>query len=404
MKFVYKIKNKVGEMIEGVAEATDKYALALQMKREGKTVISIKEAEEKRRLTMEFLNEFLARIKLQDKISFVKNLSAMVGAGLPLSRALGILERQTGNIKFKKVIRALSGEITKGNSLSQAMANFPHVFSSLFVAMVHAGEESGSLTQSLTIIGRQLEKNYALRKKVKGAMIYPAIVISAMVIIAALMLVYVVPTLAETFADLGAELPASTRFLIFASGALVENFLLFIALFVFLAGFVAYVRETEKARRFLDFLVLHTPVISKIVKEYNTAQTARTLSSLLSSDVDMVESLSITHNVLQNSYYKDVLEIAGARVQKGSPLSETFKGSEDIYPILMGEMVEVGEETGKLSDMLMNIAEFYESEVDAATKDLSTIIEPILMVVIGAGVGFFAISMISPMYEVMNNI
>jgi len=355
-------------------------------------------------VNIDFINKFLSKIKLQDKINFTKNLSTMVAAGLSLSRALDILQRQTNNLKFKDVTEALSGEINKGGSLSSGMEKIPKVFSSLFVYMVRAGEESGSLAESLKIVGLQLEKSYFLRKKIKGAMMYPSIVLFAMVIIGSLMLVYVVPTLAETFEDLGAELPATTQIIISSSNALTDHFVLILITLSFLVGVFLYTHKTPIGKRFTDSLLLHLPIISKFIKESNAAITARTLSSLLSSGVDMVEAISITKDVLQNSYYKEALETAEKEVQKGLPLSKIFKENENIYPIFVGEMVEVGEETGKLSSMLTEVAIFYESEVDAATKDLSTIIEPILMVVIGVGVGFFAISMISPMYEVMGSI
>lgn len=402
--FEYKIKEASGEISEGVMEANDRYALAEQLKKEGKNVLSIEEAAEGFSINMEFVNKLLSRIKLQDKINFTRNLSAMIKAGLALSRALGILERQTQNVKFKAIIGDLSAEISKGNSLSVGLGKFPKVFSSLFVSMVRAGEESGNLSDTLSVIGLQLEKSYTLRKKIKGAMIYPAIVISAMVIIGVLMLIYVVPTLVATFQELGGEMPASTRFIIFLSTVLSDHLFLFIIATAGVIASLVFARRTERGKRVIDAVILRLPVIAKIAKESNAARTTRTLSSLLSSGVDLVEALSITRDVMQNSYYKTVLEQAGVDVQKGKPLSSVFKGAENIYPILVGEMIEVGEETGKLSEMLLQVALFYEGEVDAATKDLSTIIEPLLMVLIGAGVGFFAVSMISPMYEVMNNI
>jgi len=404
-RFNYKIKEQSGEITEAFAEAEDKYALVEKLKGEGKTVVSVKETKASTKyFNIEFLNELLARVKLQDKINFSGNLAAMIGAGLSISRALAILERQTSNIKFKKVIRALSADINQGGSLSNGLSKFPKIFSPLFVSMVSAGEESGGLSDSLKIISGQLEKSYILRKKIRGAMIYPAIVLVAMIIIGVLMLIYVVPTLTATFEELNAELPTTTKAVVFISNALSESIFLIIVLLAAFMGAFFRIKKTKVGKSSIDFLLLHTPVISKIVKESNSAYTTRTLSSLISSGVDMIEALSITGDVLQNSYYKEVLNKAMKDVQKGAPLSGVFKEREDIYPILVGEMIEVGEETGKLSEMLMNVADFYEGEVDSATKNLSTIVEPVLMVAIGAAVGFFAVSMISPMYDVMNNI
>lgn len=403
-KFTYKIRTAEGKVEEGEIEGKDKYAVAQEFTHSGSTVIRVEEEKKTQLFNMDKINIFLARVKLQDKIVFARNLSAMTSAGLSLSRALGILERQTKNPKFKMVVADLLSEIGKGNSLSESMKKHPKVFSSVFSAMVHAGEESGTLTASLETIGGQLDKSYKLRKKIKGAMMYPSIVISAMIIIGILMMIYVVPTLTATFKDLDAELPASTEFVIFISDLLANNALMVLLVFVIITGAFMVALRRPLGRRGMEFVVLRLPVISKIVRESNSANTARTLSSLLSSGVDMVEALTISRDVVQNSYYKEVFDEAIENVQKGTPLSVAFGNKERLYPLLLGEMIEVGEETGKLADMLLRTAEFYEEEVDNATKDLSTIIEPVLMIVIGSAVGFFAVSMITPMYDVMNNI
>ena len=401
-QFHYKAKESTGGIVEATIEAVDKFTLAKDLKAEGKEVISVEEVQ-KKGMNID-VSKYLTRIKMQDRIVFAKNLSAMIDAGLALSRALAVLEKQTQNVKFKAVLHDLGEEISKGNSLSVAMAKHPKVFSTLFVFMVRAGEEAGNLVESLKVVGDQLEKSYNLRKKIKGAMMYPSIVIGAMVLIAVLMFMYVVPTLIQTFKDLGGDLPTSTKIIIFISDAL-QNYGLWV-----LVGFITLViltvlgLRTSQGRRGFEWLVLHLPVISGIAKESNSAMTTRTLSSLLTSGVDIIESLNITRDVLQNSYYKEVISKAIENVKKGVPLSAAFLEADKIYPILVGEMIEVGEETGKVSEMLFRVAIFYESEVEAATKDMATIIEPILMLVIGGGVGFFAISMISPMYSVMNNI
>ena len=403
-RFNYKTQSNAGKMETGVIEATDKFSLAAQFKNEGKIVISLSEFKQKDYLKLEVLNEMLSRIKLQDKIIFARNLSAMINAGLSLSRALGVLERQSTNLKFKKVLQSLTYNISKGKSLSDGMKEFPKVFPPLFVSMVGAGEESGNLADSLLIVGNQLEKTYLLKKKIKGAMIYPAIVISAMIIIAILMFIFVVPTLSETFKSMNVELPMSTTIIIGISEFLANHGILALLIAVIVVTVLVILFRTPKGKRYGELTLLHLPIFSKLVKESNSARTARTLSSLLSAGVDVVEAISITKSVVQNSFYKDVLTAAGENVQKGIALSAIFMENSNLYPVLVGEMIEVGEETGKLSDMLLRVAEFYENEVDTATRDLSTIIEPILMVVIGAGVGFFAVSMITPMYSIMSGI
>lgn len=405
MKFRYKVRELSGQESEGEVEATDRFTLAADMRSAGKTVISVEEITSKSfSLNMDAINRLLSRVKMRDLIVFAHNLSAMMTAGLSLSRALAIQERQAKNATFKATLHALAEEINHGNTLSAGMAKFPKVFSPLFVSMVHAGEESGGLPQALLIVGDQLEKSYALKKKIKGAMIYPSVVISALVIIGILMFIYVVPTLSATFKDLNTELPTSTKFIIGVSDFLANHYFAGIAIVVAVILGITGALKTKAGHRAFEASLFRLPVVGVLVRQSNAARTTRTLSSLLSSGVDMIEAITITKDVLQNSYYKEVMALAAERVQKGVALSSVFMEHENIYPLLVGEMIEVGEETGRLSDMLLNVAKFYEDEVDAATKNMSTIIEPLLMVVIGASVGFFAVSMITPMYSVMTNI
>ena len=270
--------------------------------------------------------------------------------------------------------------------------------------MVKSGEESGSVTQALKVVASQLEKAYQLSKKIRGALIYPAIILSIMVIIGVLMLVYLVPTLTSTFKDLKLTLPLSTRMVIFLSEFLKNNLLLNLLAVVVAMGTLFIFFKTASGKRTLDVVALHTPIIGKIVKDVNSARTARTLSSLLSSGVDILVAIRITQGVIQNSYYKTVLAEAEVNIEKGAPISNIFFEHEKLYPAFVGEMVNIGEETGKLSEMLTNVATFYEDEVEQKTKDMSTVIEPFLMVFIGVGVGFFAISMLGPMYSLVDAI
>lgn len=403
-RFKYKVRELSGEESEGEQESTDRFTLAADMRSAGKTVISVTEMKGGFSFSLDAVNRFLSRVKMHDLIVFAHNLSAMMTAGLSLSRALSILERQAKNITLKATIHSISEDISHGNTLSGSMAKFPKIFSPLFVSMVRAGEESGGLPQALLIVGDQLEKTYALKKKIKGAMIYPSVVLSALVIIGILMFIYVVPTLSATFKELSVELPLSTKIIMGISDFLANHYIagVFIAIATALA--VIGILRTKSGHRAFEYSLFYLPVVKGLVRQSNAARTARTLSSLLSSGVDMLEAIVITKDVLQNSYYKQVMDLAAARVQKGIPLSSVFAENEKIYPLLVGEMIEVGEETGRLSEMLLNLAKFYEDEVDSVTKNMSTIIEPLLMVVIGGSVGFFAISMITPMYSVMTNL
>jgi type IV pilus assembly protein PilC len=402
IKFKYKIQNSGGQIIESVAEAPDKFTLAHDLIEKGNIPLVIREYKEKTK-GLSHLDIF-SGVSLQEKMVFITNLSGMLSAGLSLPRAIAILEKQTKNMAFKTVLTGIVDDINKGLTLSEGMKRFPKVFSTVFVSMVHAGEESGSLPSTLAEVGMTLKKTYDLNKKIKGALMYPSIIISAIILIGILMMIFVVPTLTKTFKELGGELPTTTKFIIWVSDSLSQHTLTFVILMIgFIAGAAGLIRA-KFSKKYIDSLVLKIPVIGNMIKEVNAARTARTLSSLLTSGVDVARSLAITEEVLQNMYYKKVIHDAAESVQKGQVLSLSFKSNTHLYPIMMGEMIEVGEETGKLSKMLIDVATFYENEVDNKTKDLSTIIEPVLMVFVGGAVGFFAISMISPIYGVMNNI
>lgn len=403
--FKYKVRELSGEDATGEVEGADRFTVAADLRSAGKTVISVEEVKSGFTLNfnMDTINEKLSRVKVQELIVFAHNLSSMMKAGLSLSRGLSIQERQTKNPALKKTLKTLIDEIGKGSTLSAGMAKFPKVFSPIFVSMVRAGEESGGLSDSLLVIGDQLEKSYLLKKKIKGALIYPTVVIATLFIIGVLMFIYVVPTLAATFKELNTELPTSTKIIMWISDFLSNNLLLgIVGIIGIITAFIMLLR-TKGGRRAFETVSFRLPVVGDLVRQSNSARTARTLSSLLASGVDMVEAINITKDVLQNSYYKEVMNLASEAVQKGKPLSSVFAGN-NIYPLLVGDMVEVGEETGKLSEMLLNLALFYENEVNEATKNMSTVIEPLLMVFIGGAVGFFAISMISPMYSVMSNV
>lgn len=402
MLYAYTARNAEGAILPGKREAADKVALSRELRNEGLSLIIAHDAI--RRFDFSVINHLLVRVKLHEKVIFTRNLSAMLHAGVSLARALGILERQTQNFKLKKILNSLVEDINKGQSLSDGMRKFPKVFSPLFISMIRAGEESGGLPDSLQAIGAQLEKSYVMGKKIRGAMMYPSIVLGAIFVIGTLMLIYVVPSITATFNSMGAELPGTTKFIIAFSDFLIDHTALFLISVLAAAAAVFMALRTKRGHKMWDFTVIRMPIFGNIAKEVNAARTARTLSSLLSAGVSMQESLHITEEVLQNHYYKDILSSAQSLVEKGFPVSSIFKSRSDLYPVMVGEMMEVGEETGKLSDMLDNIASFYEDEVDTTTKDLSSLIEPILMIVIGTAVGFFAIAMITPAYSILNSI
>lgn len=403
MHFSYYAKKISGEEMKGVLEAKDKYDLARVLRQQGLMLVSCKEDGEKKSFSSLGLHIF-GHVPVTEKMFFSRNLSVMVSAGVSISRGLEILSRQTKNKKFKKTIEGVMESIKKGTSMSEGMKQYPDVFSLIFIAMVKVGEESGRLSDSLGLVSDQMERDHNLIKKIRGALMYPSIIVIAMILIGILMLIYVVPTLVSTFQELGVELPLSTRIIIAISNFLSQNTIAFFGiLFAAVAGAVLFLRSSN-GKKLVGNVLLHLPIFSELTKKVNSARTARTMASLISAGVDVLESLNITREVIQNDNFKKVLEEARGSIQKGEPVSESFKRASNLYPVLVGEMMAVGEETGKFSDMLLRVAVFYEDEVTETTKDMSTIIEPILMVLIGAVVGFFALSMIKPMYSMVNAI
>jgi type IV pilus assembly protein PilC len=401
--YKYKATTADGASIEGVAEAKDKFELAKNMRVEGKNLLTATE-QSGRRWNMDRVNAFLSRIVLREKIDMTKNLATMIEAGVSVARGLQILLKQTKNPKLIMVFRSVSDDIQKGTPLSNALEKFSGDFPPVMTAMIRAGEESGSLVDSLNVVGGQMEKTYNLRKKIRGAMIYPAVVFCVLIVVGVLMMIFVVPGLASTFKEANLELPPLTAAVIGISEFIqFHGFLSFLIVVAVVVGFVLF-KRTPTGTKAVDFLSTHIPIFGGLVKQYNAAIITRTLASLIAAGVDIVRAISITRDVAENSFYKTSLMSAEENIQKGVPLSKTFIEHPEIYPIMVGDMMEVGEETGRLSDMLKKIATFYESEVDNATADLSKLLEPILMVIIASFIGLFAYAMIMPMYSILNTI
>lgn len=401
MKFKFIAIKKDGKKYTGIKDSYDRNTLYEELKIEGDVLISANEVvKPKFEIDIPFMNS----VPEHQKIIFTRNLGSMTKAGLSLAKSLNILAKQITNKRFKKVIEEIESNIREGKSLSQSCSVYPAIFPKVFVSMVRAGEESGKLSESLKIIADQMEGTYKIKQKVKGAMLYPGVILSAMIIIGILMLIYVVPTISATFKGLNVELPLLTRILINSSDFLKNNLLstLIIAVAIFVSLYLFFISKIGK--KFFDFSVLRLPIVGNLVKETNLSRLSRTVSSLLSSGVPYAEAVSITRDVVQNKYYKDILTMAISVVEKGGTLSSVFTENKNLCPDFITEMAVVGEETGKLPEMLMEVAIFYEESVDQKTKDMATIVEPVLLVVIGTAVAFFALAIIKPIYSLVNTI
>lgn len=403
-KYLYTARNAAGKPMSGEIDAKDERDLAAQLRANGFIVTSMeKQVEKEEKHAIKILDRFQG-VSLKDKVFFTRNLSVMIASGLTVARAISNLSLQTKNKRFQKVLETIYKDVQSGTTFSTSLAKFPAIFNDLFVNMVRVGEIGGTLDQSLQIITAQLEKDHELQSKVRGAMIYPAVIIVAMIAVGVIMLTYILPQILGVFADMDVELPATTRFVIKLSDVFRQHGIAIGVIFAVLAVGVKPFLGTQIGKRILSFTNIKTPMLKDIVMKVNVARFARIYSSLLRSGVSVVDALMIVGNTLSNVYYKAAIFDAREQIQKGVALSTVIGQYPKVFPIIVPQMISVGEETGKTEDMMGKLAEFYEEEVNQITKNLSSIIEPVLMIVIGGAVGFFAVSMLTPMYSVLENI
>jgi len=401
-KYFYTAKSLKGETASGVIEAKDEYELSRILRKEGYVLIKARpqgEGAERKKLKISL--SLSKNVSLIEKMMFTRNLQVMISAGIPLPRSLKLLGVQAKSIVFKNALEEIREEIVKGKSFAESLNKYPNIFSELFTGMVRVGEEAGTLEDVLKILTQQMEREHELKSKIMGALMYPAVIIVAMLGIGALMLVMVVPKLAQTFEDLKIELPPMTKLVIGIGTFLAEKWYLAILIIIAIIIFLRILSKTKEGKKIIDILTLKLPIISPLVKKTNSAHTIRTLSSLITSGVPIVRALEIISRALGNVYFKTAIANAATKVQKGGKLSEALESYQNLYPPLVVQMIQVGEETGQTSDILAKLADFFEDEVTESTKRLSSIIEPIIMLIIGGAVGFFAVSMIQPMYSMI---
>ncbi|MEA2088880.1 MAG: type II secretion system F family protein [Patescibacteria group bacterium] len=358
-------------------------------------------------MTLNFINNFLLnlqKIPTSEKIFFIQHLRVLIRSGASLSSALNALSRQSDNKRFKKILIDIKDGVEKGDTFSKSLGKHKKVFNDFFINMVQAGETSGKLEEVLNQIFIQMKKDNEIKSKVKGAMIYPTIVLGAMVGIGTLMIVFVIPKITVIFVEAGIDLPIMTRILIGISDFAVNNgILVCVFLTMFITGF-AYLIKTKKGKYYFHFTLLHLPIFGKIIKKINLARFARTLSSLLKTDIPIAKTLEMTSEILGNVIYKEIMMEASEKVTKGISIAKTFENKSFIFPPVVTEIIVIGEETGSLDNVLLEMAEFYEEEIDQTMKNLPAIIEPVLILVLGMGVALMAVAIIMPMYSLTDAI
>ncbi|PIU16525.1 hypothetical protein COT20_00350 [bacterium (Candidatus Gribaldobacteria) CG08_land_8_20_14_0_20_39_15] len=407
-QYSYKAKNLQGNEESGIMEAQNQAGLANALRQKGYFLLvanltNIGNKKSVWTLLSAFFDNLFG-VPITEKLFFTRNLQIMVKTGVSLPRALNILSQQVKNGKFKRVLTHLSEDITKGESLSNCLLAHPSVFPVVYQETLKIGEETGKIEDALQILALQMEKEHKLKASISSAMVYPAVVLCMAFVIGIFMFIFAVPKLKETFTDMNVALPLTTKIIFSFADFLTKHWPFALLAFVFLliAGFL--LSRAKKGGRFKSIIFLKMPVIGKITKTANMALVLRTLSSLLEAGVPIVRALEVASGSLRNFYFKKSLKEASLAIEKGAKLSQVMSGYANLYAITVFHMIEVGEETGETPEVLKKLADFYEEEVASGTQKLASLIEPMLLILVGGVVGFFALSMLQPMFSMTSSI
>lgn len=390
--YKYIAKDKTGKTVSSLAEASDERSLIDSLHKNELIVISVKE---------ERLRKLMGHsVKLDELVIFSRQFATLIESGIPLAQALSIMTEQAEDKYLAQVILGMRQDIEEGLSFSEALKKHPKIFSELYTNMAKAGEVSGMLDEVLDRLASYLEKTSALRRKVRSSLVYPAVVITMAIAITTFLLVKVVPTFKGIFGTLGGTLPLPTQILIMISDTIRSFFLyMVVGLGIFIILFQKYV-STPKGRRRFDELLLNMPVFGVLFRKVAVAKFSRTFSTLVKSGVPILDSLAIVAKTAGNKVIEETVEKARESVRQGEPIGERL-GKTKVFPPMVVKMISVGEQTGKLEQMLTKIADFYEEQVDAAVAALTSLIEPIVIMFLGVIVGGIVISLFLPIFKVL---
>ncbi len=401
--YSYTAKNQRHQTIRGQVNAPSVTVLTQTLKAQGLSLTSSKDETIKLGGKPGFLDRF-QKVPVVQKIFFTQNLGVMLRGGFSISRAMGTLALQTNHRYFKKVILTLQENLEGGSSFSQCLKQFPAVFPEYYVNMVAAGETSGKLDDVLKSITVQMKKDHQLISKVKGALTYPAVVIFAMIGAGVAMITFVIPKLLTIFNATGSQLPLPTRILIWISDTLQHQGIFVAGGFVGLIFLLTWIGKTAKGKSFYDSVLLRTPIAGSIVRKVNLARFTRSLSSMLATDIPIIQTFQIIARTMSSVHYRQSVEQASQALRTGAAISKVLEKYPTLYPPLVQQMVSVGEESGTLDEVSGELANFYEEEVDQTMANLSTIIEPVLLLVLGVAVAGMAVAILLPMYNLSQQI
>jgi type IV pilus assembly protein PilC len=389
--FNYTAKDKDGQLLKGDIEAENESVAAKVLASRDLVPISISGKEE---TSFGFLN----KVSLKDKVFIMRQLSTMITAGLPIAQSIKTLEEQAKNKNIKRILAQTGSDIEGGSQLSVALSRFPETFSTLDLTLIASGETSGNLDKSLARLASQLEKQQSLMRKIRGAFVYPSFVIVVVIAVAALMVVYVMPQMDGLYKSFGAELPLLTRVLIGISH-FTSRFAPFVILAIICMGvWVRMFVKRPTGKKIWDKIKITLYPINVLLQKLYMARLARTLSGLIASGVPLLDSLAITAKAIGNVIYEEKIKAAANRVKSGIALSETLKG-DPLFPPIASQMLNVGERTGELDSMLENMANYFEEEVDTAVKNISNLIEPMIIVLLALIIGIMLVAIMLPIYS-----
>ncbi|HEX2233733.1 MAG TPA: type II secretion system F family protein [Thermoleophilaceae bacterium] len=400
--FAFKALDVSGVPTKGEIDADTKQAVAQQLRGKGLIVLDI---EEQQPANAGDILERFKKVKPDDLVVGTRQLATMVSSGMSLLRALYVIEEQTENDKLKETWAAVRKDVEAGISLSDALSKHPDIFNDLYTAMVAAGETGGILDSTLQRVADQLEKDAALRRQVKAAMIYPSLIGGFSLIVLVALVAFLVPVFEKVFKDFGGELPAITKFTVFLSHLITGRWYLMIGgTWLLIYAFRRW-KRSERGREQWDRLKLKFPMqIGDIVQKVALARFSRTFSGLIAAGVPMLESIEITGKTSGNRVVEKAMEEVRESVKKGGSLTAPMQNVPEAFPAMVVQMIGVGEETGALETMLSKVADFYEDQVAAAVKALTSILEPVMIILVGGIVGFIIIAMYMPMFKVYDQI
>lgn len=394
--FFYRAKNYEGKSIQGELEGDTKEQVQARLREKGFFVTHI----EKKKQAIN-LNIFKAGVNSKDVSIFAQMFAVMMGSGVPLVRCLSILQGQTENAAFAKIISAVRSDVEGGATLSSALGKHPRVFDTLFVNLVRAGEAGGILDGILQRLATYLENSEALKSKVKGALTYPVVILAIAGLVVLALIMFVLPQFKSIFESMNVELPFITKFLLQLSDMLVMYWFIIVPCIFVVPWAITEFFRTEKGSRIYDVNILRMPAIGTMMRKMAVARFTRTLGTMISSGVPILQALEVTAATAGNSVIKDAVDSTRNSIREGESIADPLKAS-DVFPPMVVQMIAVGEETGELDKMLMKIADFYEVEVDNAVKGLTSIIEPIVIVIMGLIIGGIVLAVFMPMLTLVN--